>query len=76
MEFDLNIEVTNKENKYLFGKQGDSYYKGLVDALTSLDPMLTAKQKRSLYQDLQLQGTTTRDTHSNYTRRRGIYGIV
>lgn len=56
MEFDLNIEVTNKENKYLFGKQGNSYYKGLVDALTSLDPMLTVKQKKSLYRDLQLSG--------------------
>ena len=56
MESDLRIEVTNKENKYLFGKENSPYHKGFMDALSSLDSALTNKQKRSLYNALQFSG--------------------
>lgn len=56
MESSLNIEITNKENEYLFDREESPYHKGLVDALSSLDTALTNKQKRSLYNALQLSG--------------------
>lgn len=56
MKSELSIEVTNEENKYLFGKENSSYYNGLLDALSTLDSALTNKQKRSLYDALQFSG--------------------
>jgi hypothetical protein len=52
----MSIEVTNTENKYLFGNENDSYHKTFAERLTSLGSFLSTKQKKSLYKDLQLSG--------------------
>ena len=52
----MSIEVTNTENKYLFGNKNESYFKTLSDILDSLEPFLSTKQRKSLYKDLQLSG--------------------
>jgi len=52
----MNVEVTNRNNCYLFGKEDSPYFKGLIRSLTSLEAFLSAKQKRGLLNDLQISG--------------------
>jgi hypothetical protein len=52
----MTMEVTNRENHYLFDKTDDHYYKGLIKALSSLEAFLNTKQKKCLYIDLQFGG--------------------
>lgn len=52
----MNIKVTNKENRYLFGKENDPYYTEMVEALSLLKPHLNNKQTKCLLNDLQFSG--------------------
>ncbi len=52
----VNLSVTNKDNTYLFGKEGIEYYESLMTALGSLMPKLSTKQAEALCNKLQLRG--------------------
>lgn len=52
----MNIKVTNKENRYLFGKENDPYCIEMIEALSLLKPHLNKHQTKRLLNDLQFSG--------------------
>jgi hypothetical protein len=53
----VDLEVKNQGNNYLFSSSESDYFTGLRDALGYLESHLANKQKRSLFKDLQIEGS-------------------